>query len=81
MERMWYSSYDKCDMCGAPIKGVVPYFVDGKLKDPRYNGAWALMCDKCFFLHGAGLGCGVGQKYDGTSAKLLEGGCPEETEM
>ncbi len=72
MTKKWLSEYDECDICHDPIKERVEYFVDGKLKG---NSCWALMCPVCFKKHGAGLGCGLGQKYDGTTAELLEGGC------
>lgn len=71
MARKWLSEYNKCDICHKPIKGVVEYFVDGKIKG---HSCWALMCDKCFKIHGTGLGVGVGQKYHGTTAELLAGG-------
>ena len=70
--KKWLSSFDVCDMCGKPIKGKAPWFVDGKLKG---YSAWALMCPECYEKYGTGLGCGLGQKYDGTTAVLLEGGC------
>lgn len=71
MTKKWLSNFDKCDICEAPIKGVAEYFVDGKM---RYYSSWALMCPTCFKTHGAGIGYGVGQKYDGTTGELLEGG-------
>jgi hypothetical protein len=66
----WVSNFDKCDICGTSIKGTVEWFVDGRMK----GGSWALMCPRCFESHGVGLGIGFGQKYDGTTAELIEGG-------
>ena len=73
--KRWLSPFDSCDICKGPIKGKVPYFVDGKLKG---HSMWALMCPKCFEKHGAGIGYGGGQKYDGTTGILLEGGSPDD---
>ena len=72
--KKWMSAFDKCDICDHPIKGVAKYFVDGCIKG---YGCWGLMCPKCFNVYGTGLGCGVGQKYDGTTGILLEGGCED----
>jgi len=73
----WLSNYDKCDICNNQIKNKVKWFVDGKTK----SGAWALMCPSCFKKFGVGLGTGKGQKYDGTTAELIEGGhIPTELE-
>jgi hypothetical protein len=66
----WLSDYSKCDICGKRIKGRVKWFVDGKTR----MGPWALMCPQCFELDGVGLGIGLGQKYNGTTAELIEGG-------
>ena len=66
----WLSNFDKCDICGTSIKGTVEWFVDGRMK----AGSWALMCPRCFENNGVGLGIGFGQKYDGTTAELIEGG-------
>ena len=74
MTKKWLSAYDECDICHGPIKGKTKFFVDGKLKS---HSCWALMCDKCFKIHGAGLGCGLGQKYSSATAELLEGGCKD----
>lgn len=74
MTKKWLSAYDECDICHAPIKGKVKWFVDGKTK----MGPWGLMDPTCFKKFGVGLGCGMGQKYDGTSAELLEGGCEDK---
>lgn len=68
--KKWLSSYDSCDICQKPIKGMVPWFVDGKTK----MGPWGLLCPSCFIKHGVGIGYGIGQKYDGHTAELLEGG-------
>ena len=65
--KKWLSDYDSCDMCGAPIKGVAEYFVDGQTK----MGPWALMCPTCFKKYGVAIKYGYGQKYDGKTAKLL----------
>ena len=47
----------KCDICDSPlIKG----FYDAKTT----KGLWGCMCQKCFKLHGWGLGTGLGQKYE-----------------
>lgn len=70
----WLSNFDKCDICSSPIKGDVAFFVDGKTN----IGPWALMCPACFKKHGVGIGYGVGQKYDGKTAVLLEGGMQEK---
>ncbi len=72
-EKRWLSSYDECDICHGPVKGKVPWFVDGKTT----MGPWGLLCPKCFTRYGTGLGCGLGQRYDGFNGVLLEGGCKE----
>ena len=70
MKKKWLSNYDKCDICGCLIKGKVPYFVDGKTT----FGPWGLQCPSCHKQYGCGIGYGIGQKYDGTTAELIEGG-------
>lgn len=75
-KKYWLSSYDVCDMCHKPIKGVVPFFVDGKTT----YGPWAIMCPECYKKYGVNIGYGVGQKYDGTTAELLDGGSPHPEE-
>lgn len=72
VKKYWLSDYIKCDICHGPIKGKVEYFVDGKVKGHSY---WALMCPICYKSHGVNLGPGLGQKYHGITAELLEGGC------
>lgn len=72
--KRWLSPYDECDICHGPIRGKVPWFVDGKTK---LKGLWGLICPKCFKKYGYGLGPGLGQKYDGKTAVLLEGGCED----
>lgn len=74
MKRKWLSNYNECDICHGPIKGKVEYFVDGKVRGHSY---WALMCPACYITYGTTLGSGLGQKYHGTTAELLEGGCEE----
>lgn len=71
MKKKWLSDFDFCDICKGPVKGKVEWFVDGQVKG---LSAWALMCPTCFKEYGAGIRYGVGQKYDGTTAELLEGG-------
>lgn len=70
MKKKWLSNYDNCDICGCQIKGAVPYFVDGKTK----SGPWGLLCPNCHKRYGVGIGYGIGQKYDGTTAELIAGG-------
>ncbi len=67
--KKWLSSFEECDICHTHLKGVVEYFVDGK----TVQGPWALMCPECHAKYGYGLGLGYGQKYDGTTAILIEG--------
>lgn len=67
--KRWLSAAEKCDVCNKPLKGFVKYFVDGK----TIQGPWALMCPECHNEIGCGLGLGLGQKYDGTTAVLIEG--------
>lgn len=76
--KRWLSPYDECDICHGPICGKVPWFVDGKTSFK--GGPWALMCPECFRAHGVKLGCGFGQKYDGKTGVLLEGGCDQTEE-
>ena len=75
--KKWLSNYDNCDICGCKIKDNVEYFVDGKTK---LNGIWGLLCPICHKQYGVGLGCGFGQKYDGKTGILLEGGCEQTKE-
>lgn len=72
--KKWLSNFDKCDVCNQPIKGVEEYFVDGKV---RGHSAWALMCPTCYTQYGAGIGPGIGQKYDGKTGELIDGGCED----
>lgn len=49
----------ECQLCHLPLGDK---FVDGRLSFP--SGPWAIMCVDCFKERGAGLGTGVGQKYE-----------------
>ena len=55
-----------CNNCGEKPEG---WFVDGE----TIFGPWALMCQKCHKLIGAGIGLGVGQKYDAETLEKIEG--------
>lgn len=66
----WNSSFEACDLCGCKIKGSVEYFVDGI----TMHNVWALMCPECFKKYGTKIQYGFGQKYDGNTGLLLEGG-------
>jgi hypothetical protein len=46
-----------CDVCSTPIASL---FYDTRL---RGETAWASLCFPCFHIYGAGLGTGVGQRY------------------
>lgn len=72
--KKWLSDFEKCDICGCQLKNNVEYFVDGKTK---LKGLWGLLCPECHKKYGYGLGCGFGQKYDGKTGVLLEGGCDQ----
>ena len=64
MEKDWIGDIPKkCDLCGDRLVGT---FVDGK----TVTGSWAIMCDYCYVLHGAGLGAGKGQLYNVLGEKL-----------
>lgn len=69
----WVSDRNQCDICKADISaGKVAFFVDGMIRNS--NSEWALMCPACHRIHGAGLGIGVGQKYNGDeNAELIDG--------
>jgi hypothetical protein len=56
----------KCEVCKKDVGDV---FYDAKLD----GGPWALMCEECFDTRGAGLGMGMGQKYDAKTSKKLAG--------
>jgi hypothetical protein len=71
MKKRWMSNYDECDICHGPIKNKVDFFVDGQIKG---SSCWALMCPQCFKKYGVGIKYGIGQKYDGHTGLLLEGG-------
>lgn len=70
-KKKWLSSFDHCDICKTPIKGVEPWFVDGKTN--LRGGVWALLCPSCYRTFGVGIGLGKGQQYHGTTAELLAG--------
>jgi hypothetical protein len=58
-----------CDFCRTDLTKQ-PWFVDGKTT----RGPWALMCPTDYRTHGVGmLGRGLGQKYNGTTLKKMEG--------
>jgi hypothetical protein len=64
----WLGS-TRCDFCGDNVTKHKSFF-DAITKD----GPWALMCDKCFPIHGIGrIGMGVGQKYDGQTKEKIGG--------
>lgn len=67
-----YHLFDTCEICHGPIKGVAKWFVDGATKQGPW--AWALMCPQCFELYGVSIRYGLGQKYDGNTGVLLDGG-------
>ena len=75
-KKKWMSEWKECDVCHIPLKGEVEFFVDGK----TVWGPWGLLCPDCFRNHGVGLGCGMGQKYNGKTAELMEGGCDDTEE-
>lgn len=69
--KKWMGKVDKCDICEESLNWIQnkQWFVDGKLK----QGPWALMCPRCFEMHGVGLGTGKGQKYDLKTKEKIEG--------
>lgn len=70
MEKKWLGQ-TKCDFCGDDVKSHQIFF-DAKT---TCNGAWALMCGRCFVIHGLGrLGTGWGQMYDGKTLQRIGGG-------
>lgn len=56
----------RCDFCARPLEGT---YVDGATK----IGPWADMCESCFKQHGVGIGTGMGQRYEVSTGKKLEG--------
>lgn len=57
-EKYWVGQPDpNCDICDRPIDKA---FVDGRTR----FGPWGNMCMACFRADGAGLGLGLGQKYE-----------------
>tara|TARA_B100000519_G_scaffold171024_1_gene157063 strand:+ start:18645 stop:18875 length:231 start_codon:yes stop_codon:yes gene_type:complete len=58
----WLSEVDECQMCGISLEDEGK-MVDGKLRQNKYNGQWALMCCGCYTLYGVGIGLGLGQLY------------------
>ena len=56
MKKYWMGSVNDCDFCHSKIDTE---FIDGATT----SGPWALMCPKCFNIHGTGLGLGKGQRY------------------
>jgi hypothetical protein len=55
-----------CDIC---LQALGKTYVDGKTK----MGPWAYMCERCYKVHGVGLGTGLGQRYDTATSIKLEG--------
>jgi hypothetical protein len=63
----WFGSEPKkCDLCNKDFK---KFFIDGK----TVMGQWGLLCQKCHFESGVGLGVGRGQKYDLKTKVKVEG--------
>lgn len=73
--QIWES--DEPDYCGLCQKCLVEdvYMVDGST---NRDHKWAIMCARCFSLHGSGIGIGHGQLYRRDQREwLLVGGMPE----
>jgi hypothetical protein len=67
MNHKWLSELPKnCEVCNKPFG---KHFIDGK----HSSGPWALMCEKCHKIHGAGLGIGKGQRYVTETREGVEG--------
>lgn len=58
----------KCDFCNNDMKDE-KFFYDFKSN----FGPWGLGCEKCFKLHGCGLGTGKGQKFNMVTREKVEG--------
>lgn len=57
--RTWNGSkVTECNLCHRPIGNV---FIDGLVKG---IGSWAIMCHACHKSHGAGIGIGLGQRFN-----------------
>lgn len=57
-KKCWYGDTPtKCDICQAPITNR---FIDGRTQ----HGPWAIMCSRCHYQNGSGLGLGHGQAYE-----------------
>jgi hypothetical protein len=67
-KKKWHGTIpSKCDLCKGKFTDGV--FIDGK----TVYGPWALMCSRCHWLFGQGLGLGYGQKYDLKTLEKLKG--------
>ena len=65
--KQWMSPIPtECDICYAKIGDI---FYDAK----TIYGPWGCLCEKCFKLHGVGLGIGLGQKYDAKTKLVIKG--------
>jgi len=53
----------KCDVCGGSL---TQGFVDGR----TVYGPWAIMCPRCHFEVGQGVGLGKGQQYSAEGVKV-----------
>jgi hypothetical protein len=61
----WIGSEPACEIHEAFGLGYFPIpkeatFIDGK----TVHGPWAIMCQNCYWGHGAGIGVGRGQQYE-----------------
>jgi hypothetical protein len=66
-ENKWTSKIPtNCEVCGLPMG---EFFIDGSVD----GGAWALMCEECHTIKGAGLGIGRGQRYITSSGNGVDG--------
>jgi len=50
---------DNCDFCKGDLNHS-NFFVDGAMNGKMM---WANMCERCYFVHGSGIGWGKGQLY------------------
>jgi hypothetical protein len=65
-KRLWSGSPQSCDICKSD--SVKEVFIDGA----TYQGPWAILCLKCFAMHGVGLGTGKGQKYELSNGEYVK---------
>ncbi len=70
-KRHWVGDQpEKCDLCEKKMTEQGATWVDGRIAG---RSTWANMCERCHSQYGAGIGLGLGQRYNVIDGNKVEG--------